>query len=85
MLLLYCSLLKLFIYIFFYLVSLQDCSHWDVLDSLPSYGRGTGRYGSLIYGQNLSDVVVTGKKFHSLLFYLSNISLMVYAKYFFLT
>ena len=43
------------------------------MDSLPSYGRGIGRYRSLIYGQNLSDVVVTGKKLLSLPFYLSSI------------
>ncbi|QCD98256.1 probable polygalacturonase [Vigna unguiculata] len=42
------------------IIASQDCSHWDVVDSLPSYGRGIGRYRSLIYGQNLSDVVVTG-------------------------
>ncbi|KAL2991811.1 hypothetical protein AAZX31_10G016200 [Glycine max] len=34
------------------------------MDPLPSYGRGidvpSGRYRSLIYGQNLSDVVITG-------------------------
>ncbi|CAJ1876589.1 unnamed protein product [Sphenostylis stenocarpa] len=42
------------------IIASQDYSHWDVVDSLPSYGRGIGRYRSLIYGQNLSDVVVTG-------------------------
>ncbi|KAG6412565.1 hypothetical protein SASPL_125247 [Salvia splendens] len=42
----------------------QDIMHWDVVDPLPSYGRGLEvpgrRYRSLIYGQNLTDVVVTG-------------------------
>jgi len=37
------------------------------MDPLPSYGRGidvpVGRYRSLIYGQNLSDVVITGRDF----------------------
>ena len=55
------TLEKLYIYIS--LVSLQDYSHWDIVDFLPSYGRGIGRYRSLIYGQNLSDVVITGKNF----------------------
>ncbi|KAH6756666.1 Pectin lyase-like superfamily protein [Perilla frutescens var. hirtella] len=42
----------------------QDYAHWDVIDPLPSYGRGLEvpgrRYRSLISGQNLTDVVVTG-------------------------
>ncbi|XP_010245459.1 PREDICTED: probable polygalacturonase [Nelumbo nucifera] len=42
----------------------QDSSHWDVVDPLPSYGRGIelpgGRYRSLITGYNLTDVVITG-------------------------
>lgn len=37
---------------------------WPVVDPLPSYGRGRelpgGRHRSLIYGQNLTDVVITG-------------------------
>ncbi|KAK4766539.1 hypothetical protein SAY87_008181 [Trapa incisa] len=37
---------------------------WPVIDPLPSYGRGRelpgGRYRSLIFGQNLTDVVITG-------------------------
>jgi hypothetical protein len=36
---------------------------------LPSYGYGRERpgprYGSLIHGQNLKDVVITGKEFSS--------------------
>lgn len=44
----------------------QDYGHWDVIDSLPSYGRGLEvpgrRYRSLISGQNLTDVVITGSK-----------------------
>ncbi|KAG8370629.1 hypothetical protein BUALT_Bualt13G0003200 [Buddleja alternifolia] len=42
----------------------QDYSHWDVVEPLPSYGRGVEvpgrRYRSLISGQNLTDVVITG-------------------------
>ncbi|RYR52279.1 hypothetical protein Ahy_A06g027204 isoform A [Arachis hypogaea] len=37
---------------------------WPVVDPLPSYGRGRelpgGRHKSLIYGQDLTDVVITG-------------------------
>ncbi|XP_056853382.1 probable polygalacturonase [Raphanus sativus] len=36
-----------------------DPSHWDIVSSLPSYGRGK-RYRSLINGDNLLDVVITG-------------------------
>jgi len=36
-----------------------------VLEPLPSYGRGrdapAGRFTSLIFGTNLTDVIVTGK------------------------
>lgn len=42
----------------------QDFVHWDLVEPLPSYGRGIelpgGRYRSLITGNNLSDVVITG-------------------------
>ncbi|KAL3644747.1 hypothetical protein CASFOL_009927 [Castilleja foliolosa] len=42
----------------------QDYNHWDVVDPLPSYGRGIEvpgkRYRSFINGQNLTDVVITG-------------------------
>ncbi|KAK1356904.1 Polygalacturonase [Heracleum sosnowskyi] len=42
----------------------QDIAHWEVVDALPSYGRGIelpgGRYRSLITGNNLVDVVITG-------------------------
>ncbi|XP_010558428.1 PREDICTED: probable polygalacturonase [Tarenaya hassleriana] len=42
----------------------QDPSHWEVVDPLPSYGRGIDvpgkRYRSLINGYMLHDVVVTG-------------------------
>ncbi|KAJ8748632.1 hypothetical protein K2173_008077 [Erythroxylum novogranatense] len=37
---------------------------WPVVDPLPSYGRGRelpgGRHRSLIFGQNLTDVIITG-------------------------
>ncbi|KAE9618300.1 putative galacturan 1,4-alpha-galacturonidase [Lupinus albus] len=42
----------------------QDESEWPSLPVLPSYGRGRdapdGRYSSLIFGTNLTDVVITG-------------------------
>jgi len=42
----------------------KDPSHWEVVDPLPSYGRGIdlpgGRYRSLINGYMLHDVVITG-------------------------
>ncbi|CAN4113629.1 unnamed protein product [Withania somnifera] len=42
----------------------KDYAHWDILEALPSYGQGIeahgGRYRSLIFGSNLTDVVVTG-------------------------
>ncbi|XP_011011880.1 PREDICTED: probable polygalacturonase isoform X1 [Populus euphratica] len=42
----------------------QDPSHWNLVDPLPSYGRGIElpgkRYQSLINGDMLHDVVVTG-------------------------
>ncbi|KAI4301596.1 hypothetical protein L6164_034858 [Bauhinia variegata] len=37
---------------------------WPVIDPLPSYGRGRelpgGRHKSLIFGRNLTDVIITG-------------------------
>ncbi|CAH9098161.1 unnamed protein product, partial [Cuscuta epithymum] len=46
------------------LLASQDISTWPLVDPLPSYGRGRdangGRYGSLIFGSNLTDVVITG-------------------------
>lgn len=42
----------------------KDPSHWEVVEPLPSYGRGIdlpgGRYRSLINGYMLHDVVITG-------------------------
>ncbi|KAL4357732.1 hypothetical protein HN51_029027 [Arachis hypogaea] len=42
----------------------QDESEWPPLPVLPSYGRGRdapdGRFSSLIFGTNLTDVVITG-------------------------
>ncbi|KAL4282670.1 hypothetical protein GQ457_16G030700 [Hibiscus cannabinus] len=42
----------------------QDPSHWDIVEPLPSYGRGIelpgGRYRSLVNGYMLHDVVITG-------------------------
>ncbi|PRQ38529.1 putative galacturan 1,4-alpha-galacturonidase [Rosa chinensis] len=42
----------------------QDESEWPLLPALPSYGQGReapgGRLSSLIFGTNLTDVVITG-------------------------
>lgn len=46
------------------IIGSQDPSHWNVIEALPSYGRGKdvpdGRYKSLINGNQLEDVVITG-------------------------
>ncbi|KAJ4705955.1 Pectin lyase-like superfamily protein [Melia azedarach] len=46
------------------LLASQDESEWPLLPALPSYGRGRdgpgGRFSSLIFGTNLTDVVITG-------------------------
>ncbi|XP_057800139.1 probable polygalacturonase isoform X2 [Salvia miltiorrhiza] len=46
------------------LLASQDESEWAVIEPLASYGRGRdtegGRYISLIFGTNLTDVVITG-------------------------
>ncbi|CAL4985124.1 unnamed protein product [Urochloa decumbens] len=43
----------------------QDTSSWPLMEPLPSYGRGRelpgGRYISLIHGNGLQDVVITGE------------------------
>eukprot|EP00250_Pteridium_aquilinum_P014547 c22054_g1_i1 orf=245-1591(+) len=43
----------------------QNSSDWPLIDPLPSYGRGRerpgGRHISLIHGENLMDVVITGE------------------------
>ncbi|CAN1236404.1 Probable polygalacturonase [Linum grandiflorum] len=42
----------------------KDSNDWPVVDPLPSYGRGRElpgkRHRSLIYGSNLTDVIITG-------------------------
>lgn len=47
--------------------ALQDENYWPLMPPLPSYGYGREhpgpRYGSLIHGQNLKDIVITGKTF----------------------
>ncbi|KAK4397192.1 putative polygalacturonase [Sesamum angolense] len=47
------------------LLASQDIKSWAVVDPLPSYGHGRdaagGRYISLIFGTNLTDVVITGE------------------------
>ncbi|KAM7472231.1 hypothetical protein LguiA_010414 [Lonicera macranthoides] len=46
------------------LLASQDIKGWPVVDPLPSYGHGRdtagGRYISLLFGTNLTDVIVTG-------------------------
>ncbi|EEF50572.1 polygalacturonase, putative [Ricinus communis] len=46
------------------LLGSQDLKEWPLLKPLPSYGRGrdaaAGRYSSLIFGTNLTDIIVTG-------------------------
>ncbi|KAI9108472.1 hypothetical protein K1719_020663 [Acacia pycnantha] len=46
------------------LLASQDENDWPVIDPLPSYGRGRdtqgGRFSSLIFGTNLTDVIITG-------------------------
>ncbi|XP_008795320.2 probable polygalacturonase [Phoenix dactylifera] len=43
----------------------QDPKEWPVIEALPSYGRGRERWGgrhiSLIHGDGLTDVVITGQ------------------------
>ena len=45
-------------------VYLQDSSDWPVIDPLPSYGPGREipgkRHRSLIFGSNLTDVIISG-------------------------
>nr|XP_010924850.1 probable polygalacturonase [Elaeis guineensis] len=45
--------------------STQDTSSWPLIDPLPSYGRGRelpgGRYMSLIHGNGIQDVIITGE------------------------
>ncbi|KAM7277039.1 hypothetical protein ACFE04_018905 [Oxalis oulophora] len=47
------------------LLASQDVSEYPAIKPLPSYGRGrdaaAGRFTSLIFGTNLTDVVVTGE------------------------
>ncbi|XP_073109148.1 probable polygalacturonase isoform X2 [Elaeis guineensis] len=42
-----------------------DTSSWPLIDALPSYGRGRelpgGRYMSLIHGNGIHDVIITGE------------------------
>ncbi|XP_041994975.1 probable polygalacturonase isoform X2 [Salvia splendens] len=46
------------------ILGIDDENHWLLMPPLPSYGfgreRAGPRYGSLIHGQNLTDVVITG-------------------------
>lgn len=46
------------------ILGIQDEKYWPLMPPLPSYGFGREhpgpRYGSLIHGQNLKDVVITG-------------------------
>lgn len=55
-----CDYYLLNVSLFYY----QDEKFWTLMPPLPSYGYGRERpgprYGSLIHGQNLKDVVITG-------------------------
>ncbi|KAK8941934.1 putative polygalacturonase [Platanthera guangdongensis] len=46
------------------IMATQDIESWLLIDPLPSYGRGRerpgGRYMSLIHGNGLTDVIITG-------------------------
>ncbi|CAL5376798.1 unnamed protein product [Camellia sinensis] len=46
------------------ILGIDDEKYWPLMPPLPSYGKGRerpgARYGSLIHGQNLKDVVITG-------------------------
>uniref|UniRef100_A0A803P3C5 Polygalacturonase n=1 Tax=Cannabis sativa TaxID=3483 RepID=A0A803P3C5_CANSA len=46
------------------ILGIQDEKYWPLMPPLPSYGYGREhpgpRYGSLIHGQNLKDLVITG-------------------------
>ncbi|GAA0187085.1 lyase [Lithospermum erythrorhizon] len=46
------------------LLASENVSEWAVIEPLPSYGRGRdntgGRFISLIFGTNLTDVIITG-------------------------
>ncbi|KAE8675976.1 Pectin lyase-like superfamily protein isoform 2 [Hibiscus syriacus] len=46
------------------ILGVQDEKRWPLMPPLPSYGQGRehkgARFGSLIHGQNLRDVVITG-------------------------
>ncbi|XP_074579210.1 putative polygalacturonase [Curcuma longa] len=46
------------------ILGIEHESHWPLMPPLPSYGYGREhkgpRYGSLIHGQNLRDIVITG-------------------------
>ncbi|KAK2976602.1 hypothetical protein RJ640_021404 [Escallonia rubra] len=47
------------------ILGIDDERYWTLMPPLPSYGYGREhpgpRYGSLIHGQNLKDVVITGQ------------------------
>lgn len=47
-------------------IKIQDESEWPHVALLPSYGKGRdapdARFSSLIFGTNLTDVVITGIK-----------------------
>lgn len=47
-----------------YILIIQEESDYPLIDPLPSYGQGRDaagkRFASLIFGTNLTDVVITG-------------------------
>ena len=58
-------LLNQYISLLFLCAIKQDEKYWPLMPPLPSYGKGREhpgpRYGSLIHGQHLKDVVITGR------------------------
>lgn len=63
------------------IITIQDASQWPLVDPLPSYGRGRerpgGRYMSLLHGDGLHDVIITGKYHLSYSFTFSSIPFWV--------
>lgn len=55
------------------MIYFQDISEYPLIAPLKSYGRGRdapgGRYASLVFGTNLTDVVITGNISHFVFVY----------------
>ena len=54
----------------------QDPKEWPIIEPLPSYGRGRerlgGRHISLIHGNGIRNVIITGKNLFLFLRFLNN-------------